>query len=115
MYARTSAVLMGSAPAHDWWVRAGGVRKQDRSTGKEEGNAKGEVGRFSLGPLRLRSWSWEWWRLARDADVTTEKGASILVFPKVQANSTFDTVIQIANTGNSMLHAHCFYVDASLT
>ncbi len=48
------------------------------------------------------------------ADVTTESGASILVFPKVQANGTFDTVIQITNTGNSMLHALCFYVDASL-
>ena len=48
------------------------------------------------------------------ADVTTESGASILVFPKIEANNTFDTVIQISNTGNSMLHAHCFYVDASL-
>lgn len=48
------------------------------------------------------------------ADVTTELGSSILVFPKVQANSTFDTVIQITNTGNSMLHAWCFYVDATL-
>ena len=48
------------------------------------------------------------------ADVTTESGASILVFPKILADSTFDTVIQITNTGNSMLHAHCFYVDASL-
>jgi hypothetical protein len=46
------------------------------------------------------------------ADVTTEKGASILVFPRVLANGTFDTVIQIANTGNSMVHAKCFYVDA---
>lgn len=48
------------------------------------------------------------------ADVTTESGASILVFPFVEATSDFDTVIQITNTGNSMLHAHCFYVDASL-
>ncbi len=48
------------------------------------------------------------------ADVTTESGASILVFPKIQVDTTFDTVIQITNTGNSMLHAHCFYVDASL-
>jgi len=48
------------------------------------------------------------------ADVTTESGASILVFPYVVTDSNFDTVIQIANTGNSMLHAHCFYVDASL-
>jgi hypothetical protein len=49
------------------------------------------------------------------ADVTTEKGASILVFPKVQANGSTDTVIQIANTGNSVTYAHCYYVNASLT
>jgi hypothetical protein len=49
------------------------------------------------------------------ADVTTESGASILVFPKILANGTFDTVIQITNTSNSILHAHCFYVDASLS
>lgn len=48
------------------------------------------------------------------ADVTIEKGASILVFPKVRVNSNTDTVIQISNTGNSMVHARCFYVDASL-
>ncbi len=48
------------------------------------------------------------------ADVTTEKGASILIFPKVRADGTFDTVIQIANTGNSMVHARCFYVNATL-
>jgi hypothetical protein len=51
---------------------------------------------------------------AARADVTTEKGASILIFPKVLADGTFDTVIQIANTGNSMVHAHCFYVAAQL-
>ncbi|MFI5395533.1 MAG: hypothetical protein ACHQ9S_08370 [Candidatus Binatia bacterium] len=48
------------------------------------------------------------------ADVTTEKGASILIFPKVRVDGTFDTIIQISNTGNSMAHAHCFYVNASL-
>ena len=49
------------------------------------------------------------------ADVTIEKGASILVFPKVRVNSTTDTIIQIANTGNSPVSAHCFYVDATLS
>jgi len=49
------------------------------------------------------------------ADVTIEKGASILIFPKVRVNTTTDTIIQIANTGNSMVHARCFYVDATLT
>jgi hypothetical protein len=48
------------------------------------------------------------------ADVTTEKGASILVFPKVRADDTYDTIIQITNTGNSMVHLRCFYVDATL-
>lgn len=48
------------------------------------------------------------------ADVTTEKGSSILVFPKLLADGTFDSVIQITNTGNSMVHARCFYVNASL-
>ena len=49
------------------------------------------------------------------AQVTTEKSSSILVFPKVIANGTADTVIQITNTSNSMVHAHCFYVNGALT
>jgi len=49
------------------------------------------------------------------ADVTIEKGASILIFPKVRVNSTTDTIIQMANTGNSPVYVHCWYVDASLS
>lgn len=44
--------------------------------------------------------------------VTTEQSASILVFPKVIADGTRDTIIQITNTSNVMRHAHCFYVNA---
>jgi hypothetical protein len=47
------------------------------------------------------------------ADVTIDKGASVLIFPKVRADGTFDTTIQIANTGNSLVVAKCFYVNAS--
>lgn len=47
--------------------------------------------------------------------VTTEQSASILVFPKVVADGTRDTVIQITNTSNNMVHAHCFYVNGALT
>jgi hypothetical protein len=47
------------------------------------------------------------------ADVVTEQSASILVFPKVIADGTQDTIIQITNTSNSMVHAHCFYVNAA--
>jgi hypothetical protein len=49
------------------------------------------------------------------AEITTEKSASILVFPKVISDGTKDTVIQITNTSNSMVHAHCFYVNGALT
>jgi hypothetical protein len=48
------------------------------------------------------------------ADVTTERSGSILVFPKILANGTRDTVIQISNTSNSLVRAHCFYVNAAL-
>jgi len=37
------------------------------------------------------------------------------VFPKVIANGTRDTIIQITNTSNTMRHAHCFYVNGALT
>ncbi len=47
------------------------------------------------------------------AIVTTERGASILAFPKVLATEAADTIIQIANTSNNMVHARCFYVNAA--
>jgi hypothetical protein len=49
------------------------------------------------------------------AKVTTEQSASILIFPKVVADGNRDTVIQITNTSNNMVHAHCFYVNGALT
>jgi hypothetical protein len=50
-----------------------------------------------------------------NAQVTTERSASLLVFPKVISDGTRDTIIQITNTSNSMVHAHCFYVNGALT
>jgi hypothetical protein len=49
------------------------------------------------------------------AQVTTERSASILVFPRVISDGTRDTIIQITNTSNSMVHAHCFYVNGAIT
>jgi len=49
------------------------------------------------------------------AEVSTERGSSIIIFPKLIYNGTFDTVVQISNTSNSVVYAHCFYVDASLS
>ena len=46
------------------------------------------------------------------AKTTSERPASILIFPKVVSDGTRDTFIQISNTANSVVHAHCFYVNA---
>ena len=48
-------------------------------------------------------------------DISTERSSSILVFPKVIADGTRDTVIQITNTSNSVVYAHCFYVNGAPT
>jgi hypothetical protein len=47
------------------------------------------------------------------ADVTTEQSASILVFPKVMSDGTYDTIIQISSTSNSLAFAHCLYVNGA--
>jgi hypothetical protein len=47
------------------------------------------------------------------ADISTERPGSILIFPKVIADGTRDTIIQITNTRSMLVHARCFYVDGS--
>src|SRR5215468_293292 len=57
------------------------------------------------------------------AEVSTDVSGSVLVFPKVvwtgqvvdgsqTAALERDTVIELSNTSNNMVHAECFYVDA---
>lgn len=46
------------------------------------------------------------------AQPTSDRPASIIVFPKVIANSTYDTTIQVTNTSNMQAYARCVYVDA---
>lgn len=46
------------------------------------------------------------------ADVSTEEGGSILVYPKIINANGRDTIIQLVNTGNTLEHLHCFYTDA---
>ncbi|GIW41754.1 MAG: hypothetical protein KatS3mg076_2331 [Candidatus Binatia bacterium] len=61
--------------------------------------------------------------VAVSAQVSVEKSASILIFPKVlygelpgrAALGSFDTIIQVSNTSNSVVYGHCFYVNAALT
>lgn len=56
------------------------------------------------------------------AEVSTDVSGSVLVFPKVvfdggvmvdAGNAGRDTVIQISNTSNNLVHAHCFYVNGA--
>ena len=47
------------------------------------------------------------------ADVSTDQSGSIVIFPKVIADGSRDTLIQITNTSNMSAEAHCFYVNAS--
>ncbi|MGH7785712.1 MAG: hypothetical protein ACRERC_02540 [Candidatus Binatia bacterium] len=61
------------------------------------------------------------WALASvtQAEVSTDVSGSVLVFPKViwtgvnatDGGPSRDTVIQLSNTSNNMVHAHCFYVN----
>ena len=50
---------------------------------------------------------------ADQADVSTERSGSVVVFPKVLWDGTRDTIIQLSNTGNPMVFVHCFYINAS--
>lgn len=48
------------------------------------------------------------------ADVSTNRPGSILIFPKVVATTTRDTIIQISNTSPMTVHTHCFYINGSI-
>lgn len=48
------------------------------------------------------------------ADVTVDEGGAILIYPKVINAGGRDTLIQMTNSGNTLLHVHCYYTDARL-
>jgi hypothetical protein len=52
--------------------------------------------------------------LAR-AQATTVASTSVLVFPRVIVNATWETTIQISNDANRPAYAHCYYVNGALT
>jgi hypothetical protein len=49
------------------------------------------------------------------ADVASDQAGSIVIFPKVIADGTRDTLIALSNTATTMQYAHCFYVNAGGT
>jgi hypothetical protein len=49
------------------------------------------------------------------AEVTTDQAGSIVIYPKVIADGTRDTLIQLTNTSNMPRFVHCLYVNAAST
>jgi hypothetical protein len=47
------------------------------------------------------------------ANSNIQESGSIVIFPKVIATAERDTLIEIVNTGNSLAHARCYYINAS--
>ncbi len=47
------------------------------------------------------------------AQPTTDRSASIVVVPRVVVDGTRDTVIELANTGNSQVQAFCLFLDGT--
>jgi hypothetical protein len=53
--------------------------------------------------------------IAARAPAQSDTHQSILIFPKVIADGTRDTLVQIVNTSNSWVWVYCMYVDGQLT
>lgn len=50
---------------------------------------------------------------AARADVTSDDAGSIIIYPKVIADGSRDTLIQLSNRSNATVFVHCFYVNGS--
>jgi hypothetical protein len=53
------------------------------------------------------------WGTRAGADVTSDRPGSIVIWPKVIADGTRDTIIELTNTGNSTAYAHCWYTQGT--
>src|SRR6185295_1901752 len=49
------------------------------------------------------------------ADINVDTPGSIIVFPKIVADGTRDTIVHLTNTSNMNLGVHCFYTNAYST
>ena len=52
---------------------------------------------------------------AAPAQVSSERAASLVVFPKVIADGTRDTLIQLVSTASVVAYVHCWYTNAAPT
>lgn len=53
------------------------------------------------------------WGTRAGADVTSDRPGSIVIWPKVIADGTRDTIITLTNTSNSTAYAHCEYTQGT--
>lgn len=53
------------------------------------------------------------WGTRAGADVTSDRPGSVVIWPKVIADGTRDTIISLTNTSNSQAYAHCEYIQGS--
>jgi hypothetical protein len=47
------------------------------------------------------------------ADVTSDKAAAVVIWPKILVNPDTDTIVQVSNTSNQVQVLHCFYINAT--
>lgn len=47
------------------------------------------------------------------ANTSTELPGSILILPKIVADGTRDTLVEVSNTSNTLVTAHCYYVNGA--
>jgi len=47
------------------------------------------------------------------ADVASDQAGSIVIYPKVIADGTRDTIISLTNTSNMQAYVHCEYVQGT--
>lgn len=50
---------------------------------------------------------------AAAAQPSSDRGASVLMFPMVASDASTDTVVHLANLGNSRVYARCAYIDGA--
>jgi hypothetical protein len=107
MYARTSA-LPGQRARSGAVFLDREVREQDRSTGKEEAMRTLKWNAFLSGLCACALMVGAAGN-AR-ADVTVEKGSSVVTFPYLYSGHGVRSIVQLTNTGNNLLHVSCYYV-----
>ena len=85
------------------WCAKGAVTERRRAMGVQ----KRIPWLFSLGVVLA---AMALWGTRAGADVVSDRPGSVVIWPKVIADGTRDTIIKLTNTSNLQVYAHCEYV-----